>query len=324
MLRRAAETTRGRLTLLGATIADRPPRQRPPSPTYAFDEYGELRRRASGRRSSTCSTPPACTTTRARPQRTIGALPGRSPAWSSWSALLFTFDRRGGRATRCERLGQTDRPVTRRGPPADHRRHRPGLGGRPRRRGETPTPESELDRLVVLAPESARDSRAQMLSDTARRPAAGCKFELVFGDTAGDSGFELAAGRDGARDPADALDQRPGRRRGRRRRGDPERAGAARLPERGTTPIADGPPALPPRPQRRRRLGALPAPTGTRSSATAPSRRRPAPGADQAAGAGRSCPAGIPEARAARSPSSPELVDAAWTRRVGARSGACG
>lgn len=47
-------------------------------------------------------------------------------------------------------------------------------------------------RIVVLAPESARDSRDQLrgaLDETAGK----LRVDLVFGDTAGDSGFELAA-----------------------------------------------------------------------------------------------------------------------------------
>ncbi len=51
--------------------------------------------------------------------------------------------------------------------------------------------ETELARLVVLAPESARESRAQIL-DELDEAGGDLKVDLVFGDTAGDSGFELA------------------------------------------------------------------------------------------------------------------------------------
>lgn len=52
--------------------------------------------------------------------------------------------------------------------------------------------ETELRRLVVLAPESARESRAQILDDLEEASGSDLKIDLVFGDTAGDSGFELA------------------------------------------------------------------------------------------------------------------------------------
>jgi hypothetical protein len=52
--------------------------------------------------------------------------------------------------------------------------------------------ETELRRLVVLAPESARDSRAQILDELEEAGGKDLKVDLVFGDTAGDSGFELA------------------------------------------------------------------------------------------------------------------------------------
>ena len=43
----------------------------------------------------------------------------------------------------------------------------------------------------MLAPESARDSRAQILDDL-EEAGGDLKISLLFGDTAGDSGFELA------------------------------------------------------------------------------------------------------------------------------------
>ncbi len=48
----------------------------------------------------------------------------------------------------------------------------------------------------MLAPEAARDSRAQILDDLEEAGGEDLKIDLLFGDTAGDSGFELAgAGR---------------------------------------------------------------------------------------------------------------------------------
>ena len=52
--------------------------------------------------------------------------------------------------------------------------------------------ETELRRLVVLAPESARESRAQILDELEEASGKDLKIDLIFGDTAGDSGFELA------------------------------------------------------------------------------------------------------------------------------------
>jgi hypothetical protein len=49
-----------------------------------------------------------------------------------------------------------------------------------------------LKRLAVLAPEEARDSRDQLRA-ALRDACGGLRTEIVFGDTAGDSGFELAA-----------------------------------------------------------------------------------------------------------------------------------
>ncbi len=93
-------------------------------------------------------------------------------------------------ANSLERIGQTDRPVT-------CRDHLLFIGGidlvsvAASAASEVPL-DTELKRLVVLAPESARDSRAQIIDDLEEAGGRGLKFDLVFGDTAGDSGFELA------------------------------------------------------------------------------------------------------------------------------------
>ncbi len=102
--------------------------------------------------------------------------------------LLFTFVAEVvGRSL--ERIGQSERPVR-------ARDHLLVIGGTDLIEVATSAalqarPESGLDRLVLLAPESARESHAQILDDL-EETGAGLKIELVFGDTAGDSGFELA------------------------------------------------------------------------------------------------------------------------------------
>lgn len=102
--------------------------------------------------------------------------------------LLFTFVAEVvGRSL--ERIGQSERPVR-------ARDHLLVIGGTDLIEVATSAasqarPENGLDRLVLLAPESARESRAQIL-DELEETGAGLKIELVFGDTAGDSGFELA------------------------------------------------------------------------------------------------------------------------------------
>ncbi len=88
------------------------------------------------------------------------------------------------------RLGEADRPVSAEG-------HLLLVGGTAlvpvatRSIAEALRLGGSPQRLVVLAPESARESRAQLL-DALEEAAGGLRFELVFGDTAGDSGFELA------------------------------------------------------------------------------------------------------------------------------------
>ncbi len=89
-----------------------------------------------------------------------------------------------------ERLGQADRPVGCSG-------HLLLVGGTrlvpiaTRSIAEALRLAGSAQRLVVLAPDSARESRAQ-LRDALEEATSGLRFDLVFGDTAGDSGFELA------------------------------------------------------------------------------------------------------------------------------------
>ncbi len=103
-------------------------------------------------------------------------------------SLLFTFVAESF-ASSLEQLGQTDRPVYCR----DHLLVVGGLDliGIATQAAAEAQLETELKRLVVLAPESARESRAQIL-DELEEAGGDLKFDLVFGDTAGDSGFELA------------------------------------------------------------------------------------------------------------------------------------
>jgi hypothetical protein len=102
--------------------------------------------------------------------------------------LLFTFVAEVV-ANSLERLGQSDRPVT-------CHNHLLVVGGADLASVAASAAaeaqlEAELKRLVVLAPESARDSRAQILDDL-EEAGGDLKISLLFGDTAGDSGFELA------------------------------------------------------------------------------------------------------------------------------------
>lgn len=102
--------------------------------------------------------------------------------------LLFTFVAESF-ASSLEQIGQSDRPVRCR----DHLLVIGGLDliGVATQAAAEAQLETELKRLVVLAPESARESRAQIL-DELDEAGGDLKVDLVFGDTAGDSGFELA------------------------------------------------------------------------------------------------------------------------------------
>lgn len=103
--------------------------------------------------------------------------------------LLFTFVAEVV-ANSLERIGQGDRPVT----CSDHLLVVGGidLASVAASAASEAQLETELKRLVLLAPESARDSRPQILDDLEDSSGGGLKFDLIFGDTAGDSGFELA------------------------------------------------------------------------------------------------------------------------------------
>ena len=104
--------------------------------------------------------------------------------------LLFTFVAETvGRSL--ERLGQSDRPVRCRG-------HLLIVGGSDlipvaaRAAAEAIALRPAFGRIVVLAPESDRERRGQLRAELKESCGPDLEFELVFGDAAGESGFELA------------------------------------------------------------------------------------------------------------------------------------
>ncbi len=102
--------------------------------------------------------------------------------------LLFTFVAEVV-SNSLERLGESERPVRCHG-------HLLVVGGSNMVSVATSAAaeaqlETDLDHLVVLAPESARETRAQIREELSEA-GGDLSVQLVFGDTAGDSGFELA------------------------------------------------------------------------------------------------------------------------------------
>jgi hypothetical protein len=102
--------------------------------------------------------------------------------------LLFTFVAEVVSSS-LERLGQSERPVR----CHDHLLVVGGsdLVGVATSAAAEARLEAGLDHLVVLAPESSREARAQIREELGEA-SGDLTVELVFGDTAGDSGFELA------------------------------------------------------------------------------------------------------------------------------------
>lgn len=105
--------------------------------------------------------------------------------------LLFTFvSETVGRSI--ERLGQRDRPVRASG-------HLLIVGGADlipiaaRAAGEAIQLRRAFERIVLLAPESDRERRGQLRAELEEATGGRLRAELVFGDAAGESGFELAA-----------------------------------------------------------------------------------------------------------------------------------
>jgi len=104
--------------------------------------------------------------------------------------LLFTFvSETVGRSL--ERLGQSDRPLR-------VRNHLVIVGSADmtpvatRAAADATRLRPAFERIVVLAPGSARESRDQLRSEL-EGAAGDLRVDLVFGDVAGESGFELAA-----------------------------------------------------------------------------------------------------------------------------------
>jgi hypothetical protein len=118
-------------------------------------------------------------------RRATETTPGRVALLVSAVALVLL----GSAALAHFALGQSDRPVTCR----DHLLIVGGidLASLAASAAAEAQLETELRRLVVLAPESARESRAQILDDL-EEAGGDLKIDLIFGDTAGDSGFALA------------------------------------------------------------------------------------------------------------------------------------
>lgn len=186
MLRRATETTPGRLVLLlsvvalvllgSAALAH-----------FAFDEYRDF---GDALWSATLHLldPSSLHEDHSGAERAIGVFQVIT-GLVLLVGLLFTFVSEVVGSS-LERLGQSDRPVRAR----DHLLIVGGtdLVALASTAAAEARLETELERLVVLAPESARESRAQ-LRDDLQDSSGDLKVELVFGDTAGDSGFELAA-----------------------------------------------------------------------------------------------------------------------------------
>jgi hypothetical protein len=186
MLRRATETTTGRLALLvsavalvlvgSAALAH-----------LAFDEYASF---GDSLWSATLHLldPSSLHDDEGAAQRAIGVFQVIT-GLVLLVGLLFTFVAEVvGRSL--EHLGQSERPVR-------ASNHLLVIGGVDLVTVATSVSsearaESALERLVVLAPESARESRAQ-LREELQDAGGGLEVDLVFGDTAGDSGFELAA-----------------------------------------------------------------------------------------------------------------------------------
>jgi hypothetical protein len=186
MLRRATETTMGRLVLLlsavalillgSAALAH-----------FAFDDYPDY---GDALWSATLHLldPSSLHDDTGPAQRAIGVFQVIT-GLVLLVGLLFTFVSEVVGSS-LERLGQAERPVR-------CRNHLLVIGGIDlasvaASAASEAQLETELKRLVVLAPESARDSRAQILDDL-EEASGDLEIDLVFGDTAGDSGFELAA-----------------------------------------------------------------------------------------------------------------------------------
>jgi hypothetical protein len=185
MLRRLMETTPGRLTLLGSVVA-LVLLGSAALAHYALGEFGDFGE-ALWSAVLHVLDPSSLHDDSDGAERAIGLFQVITGLVLLVS-LLFTFVAESF-ANSLEQLGQSERPVRCR----DHLLVVGGLDliGIAAQAAAEAQLETELKRLVVLVPESARESRAQIL-DALEEAGGDLKFDLVFGDTAGDSGFELA------------------------------------------------------------------------------------------------------------------------------------
>jgi hypothetical protein len=189
LLRRAAETTPGRVLLLVSAVALVLVGSAALA-YFAFDDYGSF---GAALWSAVLHVldPSSLQDDEGAAQRAIGLFQVVA-GLVLLVGLLFTFVAESF-ASSLERLGQSDRPVRAR----DHLLVIGGLDLVPvavraaAKAGRTRIG-PEIERIVVLAPESARESRGQLRAEL-KEAAEGLRVDLVFGDTAGDSGFELVA-----------------------------------------------------------------------------------------------------------------------------------
>jgi hypothetical protein len=189
LLRRATETTLGRVLLLLSAVAV--VLLGSAALAYlAFDEYGSF---GAALWSAVLHVldPSSLQDDEGAAQRAIGLFQVIA-GLVLLVGLLFTFVAESF-ANSLERLGQSDRPVR-------ARDHLLVIGGvdlvpvavRAAAKASRSRIGTEIERVVVLAPESARESRGQLRAEL-KEAAGDLRIDLVFGDTAGDSGFELVA-----------------------------------------------------------------------------------------------------------------------------------
>jgi len=187
VLTRALQTTRGRLTVLlgavavvlvgSAALAH-----------FAFDEYASFGE-ALWNALVHLLDPSSLQDDEGAAARTIGVFQVVA-GLVLLVGLLFTFvSETVGRSL--ERLGQSDRPVR-------ARDHLLVIGGSgvvslaARAAADATRLRPAFSKIVVLAPESAREARDRIRGEL-EEDVGGLEVELVFGDTGAESGFELAA-----------------------------------------------------------------------------------------------------------------------------------
>jgi hypothetical protein len=187
VLSRALQTTRGRLAILLGAVALI--LLGSASLALAFDEYGSFGAALWGATVHLLD-PSTLQDDEGGAARAIGIFQVVT-GLVLLVGLLFTFvSETVGRSL--ERLGQSDSPVRARG-------HLLIVGGADlipvaaRAAAEAIELKPAFERVVALAPESARERRAQLRAELEEAAGGDLDAELVFGDASGDSGFELAA-----------------------------------------------------------------------------------------------------------------------------------